>query len=137
MMDIIFWDFSKSSFHHKWNEAWLLARNMVYTSCLTICQTTEDLRSQETRKNHENIKTSQNYNLVPSPLPKRNILLILARNCRKIEIKFFLKFFHMKTRVCLNCFIHYCFWKQFFASKLLQTPLNFIVFWQIWKLWGF
>ena len=29
--------------HHKWNESWLLVINMVYTSCLTCCQTTKDL----------------------------------------------------------------------------------------------
>ena len=44
IMDIIFWEFlilyHKFYFHHKWNEAWLLVINMVYTSCLTSCQTT-------------------------------------------------------------------------------------------------
>ena len=37
------WDllmFNKFSFHHKWNEVQLLLINMVYTSCLTSCQTT-------------------------------------------------------------------------------------------------
>ena len=35
-----FWYFTKFSFHHKRNEAWLLVINMVYTSCLTSCRTT-------------------------------------------------------------------------------------------------
>ena len=45
---IIFWDFFmfyKFSFNHKWIELWLLVINIVYTSCLTSCQTTEDLVS--------------------------------------------------------------------------------------------
>ena len=40
---IIFWDFLmfyKFSFHHKWNDAWLLLKNMVYTSYLTNSRTT-------------------------------------------------------------------------------------------------
>ena len=35
--------FTKLFFHHKWNDGRLLVINMVYTSCLTSCQTTEDL----------------------------------------------------------------------------------------------
>ena len=37
-----FWYFAKFSFHHKSKEAWLLIINMVYTSCLTSCQTPPD-----------------------------------------------------------------------------------------------
>ena len=33
-----FWYFTKSSFHNKWKEVWLLVINMIYTNCLTICQ---------------------------------------------------------------------------------------------------
>ena len=36
---LIFWCFTKFSFHHKWNEAPLLVINMVYTGCLTSCRT--------------------------------------------------------------------------------------------------
>ena len=36
--------FDKFSFHHKWNEAFLLVINMVCTSCFTCCRTTQDLR---------------------------------------------------------------------------------------------
>ena len=32
--------FTKFSFHHKWNESWLLVINMIYTSCFASCQTT-------------------------------------------------------------------------------------------------
>ena len=35
---LIFWCFTKFSFHHKWNEAPLLVINMVYTGCLTSCR---------------------------------------------------------------------------------------------------
>ena len=31
---------------------------MAYTSCVTSCQTTEDLGSQEMMKDQENLKTS-------------------------------------------------------------------------------
>ena len=40
-MVIITWEFlcsTKFSFHHKWNE--VISNKMVYTSCLTSCQTT-------------------------------------------------------------------------------------------------
>ena len=40
---IIFWDFwcfTKCSFHHKWNEGWLLLINVVYTNCRTSSRTT-------------------------------------------------------------------------------------------------
>ena len=40
-----FWFLTKFSFEEKWNEAWLLVINMVYTSCLASCWTTWDLRS--------------------------------------------------------------------------------------------
>ena len=43
---------------------------------------------KEIRKGQENLKASSNYNLVPSPPPKLKIL-ILGKNCRKIEIKTF------------------------------------------------
>ena len=36
--------FTKSSFHHKLNDVRLLLMKMVYTSCLTSCPKTEDLR---------------------------------------------------------------------------------------------
>ena len=36
---LIFWCFTKFSFHQKWNEAPLLVINMVYTGCLTSCRT--------------------------------------------------------------------------------------------------
>ena len=32
--------FTKFSFPHKWNKAWFLVINMVYTSCLTSCRAT-------------------------------------------------------------------------------------------------
>ena len=34
------WCLTKFTFHHKWNEAWLLVINMAHTSCLTSCRTT-------------------------------------------------------------------------------------------------
>ena len=43
--------------------------------------------AERLRKGQENFKTSYNYNLVPSVPPKIQVLLILAKNCWKIEIK--------------------------------------------------
>ena len=40
----IFWCFTKFSFHHNWNNGRLLI-NMVFTSCLPSCGTTEHLGS--------------------------------------------------------------------------------------------
>ena len=45
--------------------------------------------SSEIRKDQENIKALQNYNLVPNPPLKIKTLSILAKNCEKIEIKIF------------------------------------------------
>ena len=39
------WCFTTFSFHHNWNDARLLLIRMIYTSCLTGCQTTQDLGS--------------------------------------------------------------------------------------------
>ena len=33
-----FWYFTKFSFHHKWNETWLLVINVIYTSYFASCQ---------------------------------------------------------------------------------------------------
>ena len=41
------------------------------------------------RKGQENLKTSYNYKLVASLSPKIKIVLMLAKNCWKIEIKTF------------------------------------------------
>ena len=37
----MFWYFTNFSFHHKWNETWLLVKNMVLKGCLAHCQATE------------------------------------------------------------------------------------------------
>ena len=47
------------------------------------------LRSYEIRKYQENLKISQNYTLVPSIPAKIKILLNLAKNSWKLEIKLF------------------------------------------------
>ena len=44
----------------------LIIGNKVYASCLKSCRTTEDLGSLEIRKVQDNVKTSWNYNLMPS-----------------------------------------------------------------------
>ena len=52
-VDIILWDFlyfTKFSSHNKWNEAWLLVMNIVYTRYPTISRTTKDLRSEDFRR---------------------------------------------------------------------------------------
>ena len=75
---------------------------MVHTSCLISCQT-----SQENRNDQENIKTSQNYNLVPSLSPKIIVLSILAKICRKAEIKIFLQCeISHGNQNCLKYFVH-------------------------------
>ena len=88
-------------------EARLLVLNMVYTSCLTSCRSTWDFGSKKIRNSKENLKTSWSYNLVPNP---KSTLLILAKNCWKIEIKKFssMSLFHMKPRVCIKYFLNYC-----------------------------
>ena len=82
-------------FYHKWNGLWLLLINMVYTSYLTSCRTTE---------NH--LKTSKNFNLVPSLHPKKKILSILAKYSLKIEIDHFpvVCYFTQKLEFVSNIF---------------------------------
>lgn len=50
---------------------------MVYTSCLT---NTERLKI---KKNQENLKTYDNYKLVPSLPDKMKVILILDKNLEK------------------------------------------------------
>ena len=66
-----------------------------------------DLRSWEIRKYQGNLRTSENNSLVASLPAKMEILLILAKISRKIEIKFSRSaLFHMKTRVSLKYFVN-------------------------------
>ena len=53
-------------------------RDYQQSSCLRVA---ERLKSQEIRKDQENLKISQNYTLVSSLPPKIKLLLLLARNC--------------------------------------------------------
>ena len=46
-------------------------------------------RLKETRKDQNNLKTSWNYNLVPSLPLEKNILSILSKDYSKIEIVLF------------------------------------------------
>ena len=52
----------------------IISSKLVYTSCLTSCQTTEDLRILGKKKYQENLKMSQNYCLKLSPPPEMKIL---------------------------------------------------------------
>ena len=93
-------------------------------SCLTSCQTTQDLGFSEIRKYQESLKTSQN-SLVPSP--PCQILLTLAKSLEKQVLNFSHGvLFHMKTRVSLKYFVNDCLWKQMFASNWYQTLSNLI-----------
>ena len=99
-----FWCLSRFSFHYKWNKAWLLVINMVYTSCLTSCRTTWDLGFYEIRKYHQNLK---NCRLVFSLPPKtKNTSKSLLKNRNWPFSRSAL--FDMETRVCLTCFVHDC-----------------------------
>ena len=57
-----------------------------------------------------------------------NVLLILARNSSKIEIKLFTRcaLFHMKTRVTVKYFGSYRLQNLYFDSKLPKIPSNLI-----------
>ena len=45
--------------------------------------------AERLRKDQNNLKTSWNYNLVPSPPPKKKSLSILAKDYSKTEILLF------------------------------------------------
>ena len=75
----------------------------------------------------ENVKTSWNCNLVPSLLPKKKILSILAKDSLSIEIELSRSaLFQVKTKVFLKYFVRGCLWKQVFASNLHQAPSDLI-----------
>ena len=59
----------------------VISNKLVYTSCLTSCQTTKDLGSQEIKKHQEYFKALLNYSLVLSLIPKAQNLPILAKIC--------------------------------------------------------
>ena len=68
-MVIIFWEclkFYQIFLLPQLKRSLIISNKLVYTSCLKSCQTTEDLGSWEIRKDQNNLKTSWNYNLVPS-----------------------------------------------------------------------
>ena len=64
----------------------IISNKVVYTSCLTSCRTTLDLKI---RKVQNNVKISWNDNLMPSPPSKKKILLVQAKDSFKIEILLF------------------------------------------------
>ena len=84
----------------------IISNELPYTSC----RTTEDLVSYEIRKVQKNVKTSWNYNLVPSLPPLRFFFLsMLAKDSLKIEIELSRSaLFHMKTRIFLKYFVRAC-----------------------------
>ena len=89
------------------SESWLLVKNMVNTTCLRSCQTTQVFKSFEIKKYQQNLKTSQNYSIGPSGPPKIEILVILARKSWIIEIELLSQ--------------------QFFASNLFQDSFDNLV----------
>ena len=81
-----------------------------------------DLRNYEIRK-YENLKTSWNYCLVLSTLPKLKILSALAKKTpEKHELNFSLNaLFHIKTRVYLKYFMNNCIFNMINFIKLFNT----------------
>ena len=74
-----------------------------YTSCLTSCQMTQDLGSEEIRKYQENLKTLQSYNLVPKFPHKINFFHHQQKTVETWKLSFSRSaLFHRKTRVCLE-----------------------------------
>ena len=56
-----------------------------------------------------NVKTSWKYNLVPSILPKKKIVSILAKDSSKLESELSRSvLFHEKTRVFLKYLVRAC-----------------------------
>ena len=66
-------------------------------------------KTQDLRKYKENLKTSQNYCQVLSPLLEVKILSVLVKITEKQKLNFSHSvLFHMKTRVCLKYFVNDC-----------------------------
>lgn len=99
--------FNHYFFCHKWNGAWSLLIETVYTSCIISYQTTEGLESQEMRKFQEILKTTSNYNLVAGHPPNIKFLPLWVKHCQKLDAKIFpWCTICMKSKVCLI----YCPW---------------------------
>ena len=73
----------KFLFNHQWNEAWLIVLNMVYTSFVTRCRTTQDLGCQETKKCQEICKLHRIIPQRPVHPPKMDFFSKLAKNSWK------------------------------------------------------
>ena len=63
------WYFTNFSFHHKWNEAWLLVKNMVLKGCLAHCQATEVQEISKHPRIIILIKSTSINPLPPTPPP--------------------------------------------------------------------
>ena len=86
-------------------------------------------RSYKIRESQENLKTCWIIDQGPVFLLKCNFFQPQPKTPEKQKLNISPRMlFHMKTRVCLKYFVNNCLWKQRFASKLTQTPLNVISF---------
>ena len=104
----------------------------LYTWFIRVAsRVAERLQSCDLRKLGKIRKVPKLHKMIaqsPFILPATmKILLILAKNSGKIEIKFFLQYaISHKTRVSLKYFVNDYFRKEFFASNSPQTSSNLI-----------
>ena len=78
-------------------------------------------KSKNFRELQPNLKTSENYKLLPSLPCKTKILSIIAKTCwinKQLEKK--------QKRTSFKCSVPDFLWKKFFPSASPQTPLNLI-----------
>ena len=131
---IIFWDFHllRFSFHHKWNDAQLLLINMVYTSCLTSCQTT-------LRKLGNIRKFSEPHRMIAWCavfLPKWKFRQYKQETLEKQTLNFSCSvLFHMETGVSLKYFVIDCrsqLWQQNYwnmSKNSQQLAFSWLLSW--------
>ena len=93
-IDIIFWEFLmfyQIFISLQVKRRLIISNKLVYTSCLTSCRTTQDLRPQKIRKVQNNVKTLWKYKPVLSLPLKNKILSIRAKDSLTIDFQLFLQ----------------------------------------------
>ena len=127
-MFIIFSDFvmfKKIFFSPQVEQGPIISNNLVYTSCFTSCQTTQDLGNIR--------KISKLYRIIAQCLVRfhKTFGQYQQKYPKKQKLTYsHSALFHMKFRVCLNYFVNDCLWKQFLASNSPQTHSS-LIFWTI------
>ena len=116
---------------HKMFLSLQVKRSVIFTNKHGIYQSPQELANDSilsilaNQEISKNIKTSQNYSLMPSFSPNSNFFQYQRKTPEKQKLYFPRKaLFYIKARILLKYFVHDCIWKQAFASNLPSGPFK-------------